>query len=75
MLQILESRILIIIYGPINDNVVWITRFKNEFYMLCNELDIVKVIIRRSRWLGLLSKMQELDPCRKLSLIQKALDM
>ena len=45
MLQIFERRILIIIYGPINDNVTWKTRFNNELYMLCNELDIVKVII------------------------------
>jgi len=45
MLQVFERRLLIIIYSPINDNVIWITRFNNELYMLCNELDIVKVII------------------------------
>jgi hypothetical protein len=45
MLQIFERRILIIIYSPTNDNFVWITRFINELYMLCNELDIIKVII------------------------------
>ena len=36
--------------------------------MLYIELDIVKVIkIRRLRWLGRLCRMQELDPCRKLT--------
>ena len=44
MLQIFERRILIIICSRIND-VIWITRFSNELYMLCNELDIVKVIM------------------------------
>jgi len=39
MLQIFERRILIIIYGPINDN-VWITRSNKELCMLCDELDI-----------------------------------
>jgi hypothetical protein len=43
MLQIFERRIFII-YGAINDNDVWITGYNNELYMLCNELDIVKVI-------------------------------
>jgi hypothetical protein len=39
--------------------------------MLYNELDIVKVIkIRRLRWMGLLFKMQELDPCRKLTVLE-----
>jgi hypothetical protein len=45
MLQTFERRILIIIYSPINDNVIWITSFNNELCMLGNELDIVKVII------------------------------
>jgi hypothetical protein len=36
-----------------------------------NELDIVKVIkIRRLRWMVLLFRMQELDPCRKLTVLK-----
>jgi len=39
--------------------------------MLYDELDIVKLIKRgRSRWLGHLFGMPELDPCRKLTLFK-----
>jgi len=39
--------------------------------VLYDELDIVKVIkIRRLRWLGHVFRMQELDPCRKLTLLK-----
>jgi hypothetical protein len=33
MLQIFERRILRMIYGPINDNGIWRTRYNNELYM------------------------------------------
>ena len=37
----------------------------------CDERDIVKVIeIGRLRWLGLLFRMRELDPCRRLTLLK-----
>jgi len=32
------------IYGPVNDNGMWRTRYINELYTLYDELDIVKVI-------------------------------
>jgi hypothetical protein len=32
------------IYGPINDNGIWRTRYNNEPYTLYDELDIVKMI-------------------------------
>ena len=70
MLQVFERRILRMIYGPINNNGIWRTRYNKELYILYNESDIVKVIkIGRFRWLGHLFRMQELDPCRKLILV------
>ena len=43
----------------------------NELYALCNELGIIKVIkIGRLRWLGHVFRVQELDPCEKLTLIE-----
>jgi len=33
-----------IIYGPVNDNGMWRTRYSNVFYTLYDELDTVKVI-------------------------------
>jgi len=71
MLRIFEERTLRMIYGPVKDNGMWRTRYINELYMLCNELDIVKVIkIGRLRWLGHLFRMQYLDPCRKFALLK-----
>jgi hypothetical protein len=54
------------IYGPVNDNGIWRTRYSNVLYLLYNELDRVKVmIVERLRWLGHLFRIQELDPCSK----------
>jgi hypothetical protein len=54
------------IYGPIKDIDICITRYNNEFYTLYDELDTVRMIkMRRLVWLGHPFKMQELDPCRK----------
>jgi len=40
-------------------------------YALYDELDTVKVIkIGRLKWLGQLLRMQELDPCRKLTVLK-----
>jgi hypothetical protein len=42
----------------------------NEFYTLCDELGVVKVIkVGRVRWLGQHFIVQELEPCRKLTLL------
>jgi hypothetical protein len=69
LLQIFERRILRSIYGPINEGGIWRIRYNNELYKLYNESDIVRVIkIGRLRWLGHLFRIQELDPCRKLTL-------
>jgi len=54
------------IYGPINGNDIWRTRYNNELYTLYDKLDILKVIkMGRLMRLGHLFRMQEMDPCRK----------
>ena len=56
------------IYGRIDKNGIWRTRFVMSSIHY-DELDIVKVIkVGRLSWLGQLFRMQELDPCRKLTL-------
>ena len=41
------------------------------FIVLFNELEIVKVIkIGSLRWLGYIFRMQELHPCRRLTLLK-----
>jgi hypothetical protein len=43
----------------------------NHLYTLYDKLDIVKMLkIGRLRWLGHLFRMQELDPCRKLTVLK-----
>ena len=37
MLQIFDRRILRLIYGPVNDNGVWRTRYNSELYTLYDE--------------------------------------
>jgi len=70
MLRIFERRMLRMIYGPVYDNGTWRTRYTNELYIPYNGLHIVNVIkIGRLRWLVHLFRMQELDPWRKLTLL------
>ena len=50
---------------------MWRTRYNNELYTLYDELDVVKVVkIGRMMWLVQLFRMQELDPCRKLTVLK-----
>jgi len=44
MLGIFKWRVLRMIYGPINDNGMWRTRYSNVLYWLYSKLDKVKVI-------------------------------
>jgi hypothetical protein len=75
MLRIFERERLI--YVPVNGNGVWRPRYNSELYTFYDKPDIVKVVtMERLRWLGHLFRMQELDPCRKLTFLnQKALDV
>jgi hypothetical protein len=69
MLRIFDRRILRMIYGPVSEDGIWRTRYNNELYTLYDELDVVKVTKSgRLRWLVQLFRMQELDPCRQLTL-------
>jgi hypothetical protein len=53
----------------INEGGIWRIRHNNEVDKLYNELNVVRVIkIGRLRWLGHLFRLQELDPCRQLTL-------
>jgi len=46
-------------------------------YTLYDEPDVVKLVkVGRLRWLGQLFRIQELDPCRKLTVLKpEALDV
>jgi hypothetical protein len=69
MLRIFERRILRLICSPVNDNGVWRTRNNSKLNTFYDEPGIVIVVkIGRVRWLGHLFGIQELDPCRKLTL-------
>jgi len=60
------------IYGrPYTDCGIWTARHSSELYTFYDELDIVRVTkTGRLVWLGYLSRMQELDPCRNLNLLK-----
>jgi hypothetical protein len=60
------------ICGPVKDNGVWRTRYSNDVYTLYDKLDTVKIIkMGRLLWLEHLFRMQELDPCRKLTFLKQ----
>ena len=62
------EEILRMICGSVKANGIWRKRYSTELYAPYDELDIVKVIkMGRLRWLGQLFRMQELEPCRKLT--------
>ena len=59
------------VYSPTKGKGIRRTRYSIEMYALCDELDIVTVLKRgKIRWLGHLFRMQELDPCRKLTVLK-----
>ena len=59
------------IYGLLHNNDIWRARYNNELYTIYDELHVVKVIkIGRLSWLGHLFRMQEMDPCRKLTVLK-----
>jgi len=71
MPRIFEGRTLRMIYSPIKGKCLWRTRYSTELHALCNELDVVKVMKTGGmRWLEQLFRMQELDPCRKPTVLK-----
>jgi hypothetical protein len=65
-----ERRILRMIYGVIHDNGIWRVGHSNEPYTLY-EPDIDKVVkMGRLKWLGNHCRMQELNPCRMLTVLK-----
>jgi len=70
MHRISERRTFRTIYGPTNDHISR-TSYNTERYTFCDELHVVQLIqIGRLRWLVQLFRMQELDPCRKLTVLK-----
>ena len=70
VLRIFQRIILRRICGCVSDNGVWRIRYDSEIYTLYDESDMVKVVkIGRLWWLGHVFTMQELDPCRKLTIL------
>jgi hypothetical protein len=68
MLKISKRRILRRIYDSIKENGIQRPRYNHELHKLYNRPDIVKVIkVGRLRSLGHLYRMQEQNPCRKLT--------
>lgn len=58
-------------YGPVADNGIWRTGYSDEPGALYNELDTGRMVkIGRWRWLGLFSRMQEMERCRKRTLLK-----
>jgi hypothetical protein len=69
MLRAFERRILRRIYGPVEENGIWRSRYNHEINKLYSEPDILNVIkIMKLRWLGQLFRMQEQNPFRQLTL-------
>ena len=64
-----ERKILRRIYGPICEEVVWISRYNEELYRLYDEADLVTTDkITRLRWAGHVTRMQDNLPCKKITL-------
>ena len=70
LLGVFEGKILRrIIYGPICEGVIWISRYNEELYRLYDETDLVTTIrITRLRWAGHIVRMQDNLPCKKITL-------
>ena len=50
---------------------MWRARYVSKRYTVYGELDIVKVTkVGIKRWLGQIYRMQDLDRCRKVSLLK-----
>jgi len=65
---VFERKIPRSIHEPINEGVIWRSRY-NELYRLYDENDLVTTIrITRLRWAGHIVRMQDNLPCKKITL-------
>jgi hypothetical protein len=54
------------IFGPTNGNGEWRIKYKNEFYTLYKESDIITYIkINRLSWAGFVIRLEEQNPARR----------
>jgi hypothetical protein len=68
-LGVFERNILRRIYGPLCEGATWRSRYNEELYRLCDEIDLVTAIrISRLRWAGHLVRMEDNLPCKKITL-------
>jgi hypothetical protein len=70
-LKIFERNILRKIYGLVNENGNWCSRYNHELCQLYEDREIIKVIkAGKLRWLGHLYRANVTDPCRKVTFIR-----
>jgi hypothetical protein len=57
------------IYGPLCEGATWRSRYNEELYRLCDDIDLVTAIrISRLRWVGHIVRMEDNLPCKKITL-------
>jgi hypothetical protein len=67
-LRIFERKVLRRIYGPTREKEGWRIKDSHELYDLYRNPEIVKTVkLGRLRWLGHLTRANEISPCRKLT--------
>jgi hypothetical protein len=66
--RIFKRKVLRIIYGPTREKEGWRIKYNNELYNLYKNPEIVKTVkLGRFRWLGHLTRANEISPYRKLT--------
>jgi hypothetical protein len=67
-LRIFERKVLRRIYGPTREKERWRIKYSHELYDLYKNPEIVKTVkLGRLRWLGHLTRANEISSCRKLT--------
>ena len=62
---------MVVSVGPICDNRKWRIRYNSELYSIYTDPDIIKTIkISKLRWTGLIMRMPEQNPVKKLTLLR-----
>ena len=60
MIDLIERKVLRMIYGPVSIECEWRTRYNHEVYLLYGEATVTrKIRTQRLRWLGHLARMSE----------------